>query len=76
MLPLRIRHHRRLPTVGIAADAGVQREIAEEVDGVGGAFAEDALGAEDRGGVGAVRAGEGGHVLDHAEELGGLVVSG
>ncbi|KAL9106696.1 MAG: hypothetical protein Q9187_008527 [Circinaria calcarea] len=77
MRSLRIRHHRRPPAVRIAADAGVQREIAEEVDGVGGAFAQDALGAEDGGAVGAVRTGEGGHVLDHAEELGGcgLVVS-
>ena len=71
MRTIRIRHHRRSPPIRIAADAGVEGDVAEEVDAVGGAFADDAFGAEDVGAVLAVRAGEDGHVLDHAEELGG-----
>lgn len=48
----------------------MQRYVAEEGDGMGGAFASYAFGTEDRGCVGAVRAGEERHVLDHADDLG------
>ena len=54
----------------------MQRNIAEEVNPVGFALAHHALGAEDVGALVAVRAREYGHVLDHAQDLFPVSVSG
>lgn len=59
------------------ADVRVQRDIAQKGDALltAGVFdtaataAVRAVRAEDGGGVGAGGTGEGGHVLDHAEDL-------
>ena len=67
---LRLRNNSRSAAVRVVADASVQGDVAEEIDAVGGAFALHAFGAEDWCGLLAVRAGEDGHVLDHAEDLG------
>lgn len=64
---IRIRYHSRLSPICIAADAGVERDIAEEVDAVVCALSNDAFGAEDVGAVVAAGTGEDGHVLDHAQ---------
>lgn len=75
----RFRHHGRHTAIRIVADAGVQRNIAQKGDAVLTAGLRDTTAAatavvtgvmtEDGGGVGAGGTGEGGHVLDHAEDL-------
>ena len=67
MRAIGIRYYSRLSPVCITADTGMERDIAEEVDGVVFAFSNDAFGAEDVGAVVAVWAGEDGHVLDHSK---------